>query len=378
MRMDQAAAVGIRTSESFEFPHRAPDPRLAGLVLTYTGQDWTPVRPLTRRMMALVSVVLVIDFEAAERQVAVAGRPLTRLPTGSLVTGLSDRPMLIEQSGRTYGMTVQLTPPGARALLGMPLHELTNATFRLEDPMGAEARRLTERLAEAPGWPARFRLLDDFLLTRMTAGPDLASPLRRAWQRLTGLSGDVRIGALADEVGWSRQHLNARFRQEIGLSPKMVGRIARLQRTLSFATDAGHLSWADAAVACGFADQSHLNRDFRLLAGCTPAELSSLLAAWSGLLTGDPAVDRATAPPPRGRPRGGPAVERPPSPRAGSRAPGAARPRGARPVETAGVLYGDGAGPPAVGAGVRSRTGTTVWVTVRDGQDPRAFLAGLF
>ncbi|GAA0389481.1 helix-turn-helix domain-containing protein [Streptomyces luteireticuli] len=288
MRTDQAAVLGIRASESAELAYCAPDPRLSGLVLTYTGQDWTLTRPLVRRVMALASVVLVIDFESPVRRVITHGHPPVRPPAASLVAGLSDRPMLIEQAGRAYGMTVQLTPPGARALLGLPLHELTNTALDLGDLLGADARRLVERLAEAPGWPARFRLLDSFLITRIGAGPELVAPAVWAWQRLTALSGDVRISTLADEVGWSRQHLNARFHQEIGLPPKTVGRIARLQRTLSLMNDTRRLTWADAAAACGFTDQPHLNRDFRMLAGCTPTGLRNLMTDWSGLLTGNP------------------------------------------------------------------------------------------
>ncbi|MBH1938375.1 AraC family transcriptional regulator [Streptomyces sp. AV19] len=287
--VDQTAVLSTPVPGSAELAYRAPHPRLAGLVLTYTGEDRSPAQPLLRRVMALATVVLVIDFEPPIRQVVTDIRPPARQhPTASLVSGLSDRPMLIEQTGRAYGMTVQLTPPGARALFGLPLNEITNTTLGLDDLLGVSARRLTCRLAEAPDWPSRFRLLDSYLIARIGAGPELAAPVRRAWQRLTALSGDVRIGTLADEVGWSRQHLNARFHQEIGLPPKTVGRIARLQKTLSFMGDAGRFSWADAAAACGFTDQPHLNRDFRMLAGCTPTDLRTLMTDWSGLLTGNP------------------------------------------------------------------------------------------
>lgn len=278
----QVSVSSVRKAGSGELAFCAPHPRLAGLVLEYTGQDWTLARPLVRRVMALETVLCVIDFEPHVRRVGADSRAPEWCSVGSPVTGPRDRPMAIEQVGRMYGLTVRLTAPGARALFGLPLGEIAHACVGLTDLLGACARRLAERLADAPDWTARFRLLDEFLIARIGAGPELPVPVRRAWQRLTALSGDVRIGALAEEVGWSRQHLNARFRQEIGLSPKTVARIARLQRAMFLMCGTGLSSWAEAATASGYADQPHFNRDFRMLAGCTPTSFRALTAEWTG------------------------------------------------------------------------------------------------
>lgn len=278
----QAAVSSVRKSDSGELAFCAPHPRLAGLVLDYTGQDWTLTRPLVRQVMALETVLCVIDFEPHVRRVGADSPTQGGCSVGSPVTGLRDRPMAIEQDGRMYGMTVRLTAPGARALFGLPLREIAHTCVGLSDLLGSGARQLAERLAEAPDWPARFRLLDTFLSARICVGPRLPVPVGRAWQRLTARSGDVRIDALADEVGWSRQHLNARFRQEIGLSPKTVARIARLQRAMFLMRDTGPSSWADTAVASGYADQPHFNRDFRMLAGCTPTSFRALTSEWTG------------------------------------------------------------------------------------------------
>ncbi|KNB50876.1 hypothetical protein AC230_19970 [Streptomyces caatingaensis] len=254
---------------------------MAGLVLDYTGQDWTLTRPLVRQVMALETVLCVIDFEPHVRRVDTDSRAGRWSSVGSPVTGVRDRPMAIEQDGRMYGLTVRLTAPGARALFGLPLSEIANKCVGLGDLLGPGARRWAERLAEAPDWPARFRMVDSFLSARICAGPELPPPVRRAWQRLTDRSGDVRIGALADEVGWSRQHLNTRFRSEVGLSPKTVARIARLQRAMFLMRDTASSSWADAAAASGYTDQPHFNRDFRLLTGCTPTTFRALTSEWT-------------------------------------------------------------------------------------------------
>lgn len=84
----------------------------------------------------------------------------------------------------------------------------------------------------------------------------------------------MSVGDLADELGWSRRHLVARFREQVGLPPKVLARVLRFQRSLRLrGADGRPRPWAEVALACGYYDQAHLNRDFRQFAGCTPTEL---------------------------------------------------------------------------------------------------------
>jgi transcriptional regulator GlxA family with amidase domain len=87
---------------------------------------------------------------------------------------------------------------------------------------------------------------------------------------LCGTGGRARVESVADHVGWSRRHLAARFQGEFGLAPKRLARVARFQRARAL-IDA-RLPLAIAAAEAGYADQSHLNRDWRALAGRTPTQ----------------------------------------------------------------------------------------------------------
>ena len=226
-------------------------------VLTYAAHDFPDADAMPWRVTPLGAITVVLDLEA----------PVRTLPP-SPVLGLRDRPLLVSQGGRARGITIALSPPAAHALFGMPLRLLANTSVGATDLLGRDVALLTERLAATSGWSARFNLLDDFLRPRVLAGPALPPSVQAAWQRL--MSGPVRVDAGASEIGWTRQHLTARFREDIGLSPKTVGRIARLHRAVSLLPSAR--SWADLAIRCGYADQPHLNRDFRSLTGCTPTE----------------------------------------------------------------------------------------------------------
>jgi AraC-like DNA-binding protein len=145
-----------------------------------------------------------------------------------------------------------------------------------------------DRIREAPDWPARFRVVDSWLLGRMFhhehMGITCASPDAYAWHRLLTAGGRLRIDTLAAETGFSDRHLRNRFRQEVGLSPKAAARVIRFdlaRRRLatlsrsrlrsSVGTPMGLPDLAGLAADCGYADQSHLDREFAALASCTPS-----------------------------------------------------------------------------------------------------------
>ena len=139
----------------------------------------------------------------------------------------------------------------------------------LEDLVGAEARRLVERVQAAPTWVARARLIDAFLLDRCARGPQPSSEVSEAWELLVG--GTSTIREIARHVGWSHQHLITKFKQQVGVAPRLAARLLRLSRVWRL-IDSGH-SWARIAAESGYADQSHLVREFRQFTGTTPNAL---------------------------------------------------------------------------------------------------------
>ncbi len=138
-------------------------------------------------------------------------------------------PSGVEHAGRQTGIAVGLTPLGAFALFKMPMRELAGAVVDHPALLGRAGTELESRLADAPGWPERFALLDRVLTSRMQEGPVPVPGVIWAWRRLCVTAGRVSIAELADEVGFSHRH---RFREQIGLAPKSVARVLRLQRSL--------------------------------------------------------------------------------------------------------------------------------------------------
>lgn len=164
---------------------------------------------------------------------------------------------------------VRFAPGIAPALLGVPAYELRDRRVDLTDLWpGPESRRIAERLAAA-GDPAAA--LESVALRRMAlAGPP--DPLLRAV--VDGLDAGRTVASVADTVGLGTRRLHRRSLDAFGYGPKTLARVLRLQRALALVR--ASVPYAEAAVLAGCADQAHLARETRDLAGLTLGAYAAL------------------------------------------------------------------------------------------------------
>jgi AraC-like DNA-binding protein len=257
---------------SWEMVRTVPHPSLRAHVSEYVGWFEHFAVPIVRREVPTEEVPLIINFGAPIRLYDVHDHSRWN-DYGSFTTGAYDAYVLVGSTGPSGGIQVNLSILGARLFLGQPLKDLRNCAIRLDDLLGRDARRLETQLYDAPGWEARFAILDRELMSRLCASRAPASAVVWIWKRLVETGGRVSIGTLVDEVGFSQRHLIAQFREEIGLSPKTLARVLRFGRAIRVIKRGGPVRLAEIAQACGYYDQAHFSRDFHAFAGVTPTEL---------------------------------------------------------------------------------------------------------
>jgi AraC-like DNA-binding protein len=256
---------------SATFATGTPHPSLRDVVLRYEGYAERGAGPVTFRELPCTFVPIIIDLDdgwsVAHRQHAAP------LRLGSFVAGITDGPVLVTHRGSARCLQVDLTPLGARRLVGMPMSELANESVPIDDVFGRFGRDLVQRVGEAPDWQARFALIDDAILARLAEAAPIDAGVEWSLRRITTSGGAAAIGELACELGWSHRRLIARYRDFVGLPPKLVARIVRFERLTATLTSDPAADWAQMAVACGYFDQAHLAREVRELADITPTEL---------------------------------------------------------------------------------------------------------
>ncbi|GLX00823.1 AraC family transcriptional regulator [Microtetraspora sp. NBRC 16547] len=165
-------------------------------------------------------------------------------------------------TGDPAGYTgLRFAPGTAPAVLGVPAHELRGLRVPLADLWPeARVRRLAERVQEAPDPGVA---LEEVAAGRLAGGAGQPDP---AVQGIVALLREgTAVADVADVVGLSERQLRRRCLPAFGYGPKTLMRILRMDRAVALArTGVPH---AAVAARMGYADQAHLAREVKALAG---------------------------------------------------------------------------------------------------------------
>ena len=191
---------------------------------------------------------------------------------GTVVAGPQTRHTSRPLAAPLLAVGARFHPGAAPELLRVAASELVDAHVPLDGVRPALAARLDARLGSASD---PLAALERELARSVDGLPELDPALREATHLLA--AGPASVAETAARVYVSERQLERRFAERIGYGPKTFQRIARFQRALGGLRRGGP-GLAHAALMAGYADQAHLTRESRRLAGLTPRQLVS----WMG------------------------------------------------------------------------------------------------
>jgi AraC-like DNA-binding protein len=191
-----------------------------------------------------------------------------------LFAGQLTRQLVLRPTGAIGVVGLRFHPYGAAQLFDAPQHELAGRTPAVSE-LSAQTARLFEHVRGQAHSLAHGAELAQLALAELLDPSRIDDRVRYAVTQIEARHGLVSIDAIAADTGLTRRHLERRFKDVVGMTPKRLARIARFQRSLRIldaADPSQRLGGAETAAACGYADQAHFIRDFRDLAGCPPGE----------------------------------------------------------------------------------------------------------
>lgn len=191
---------------------------------------------------------------------------------------------------------VQLLPGAAQALFGVSAEELAGRHTSASELLGAQADSMLQQLCEQGSPMQQLLRLESMLAARLPRvhglHPGVADILGK-------FEHAARVEEMVRESRYSHRGFIALFKQATGMSPKRYARLMRFQQLMAAMRAAPGESLSELALAAGYSDQAHMNREFREFAGFTPLQYRLLApeaahhVALAGQISSIPASRRA-------------------------------------------------------------------------------------
>jgi AraC-like DNA-binding protein len=249
-----------------------PDPPLSRFVKAFWLDQHEPHSHARGRALPSGTAQLVIDLGGDGLPIPEVSPP-GGAPTWTraLFNGADTRYIFDAVDYPVYRMGVDFKPGGAYPFVGPPAGELRDAHLPLETLWGIRAvDALRERLMQTQTPEERWQLLEQALLAQLARPLHHHPAVTLALRAFAAPRGPV-IAHLADQLALSHTRFIDVFRDEVGMTPKQFSRVRRFRRVLLRTWNEPRPNWAQVALACGYADQAHLTREFQQFAGVSPS-----------------------------------------------------------------------------------------------------------
>jgi len=198
------------------------------------------------------------------------------------VSGQVNFPAHIQSCGHLDMIVTVFYPHTVGMFTGTPPSEFYNLEISGYDLENVELNDVAARVFDCKDAENAVGLLEQWMITKINP----ALNLWRTGNTITALMNDpsMSVSSLADSVCLSRKQFDRIFREHVGMNPKEYSRVVRFQKVL-WSLQNGARNYADIAACCGYADQSHLIREFKAMSGHTPKSLTEYCIPYSDLFT---------------------------------------------------------------------------------------------
>ncbi len=247
-----------------------PHPDLTALVNCY----WTlevPAQQDVERQLIVPDGYIEMAFILGDDIMRYTSEDDFILQPREMILGQITRQFYIKPTGAVDSFAVRFYPYGFANITRVGIHTLSNTETPLAVVFGEEASRsLAQRVIEAENTRARITIVEGFLMDRLCEKETIDTVVDGAIQAMLETKGSGAIKDIVKNDGSRRRQLERHFRNKIGLSPKQLCKVIRLQAALKMILNRQSETLTEVAYGNEYYDQAHFIRDFKEFTGTTP------------------------------------------------------------------------------------------------------------
>jgi hypothetical protein len=191
----------------------------------------------------------------------------------AMVLGQITEPFYVQPTGYVNSFAVRFYPYGFANFVTVPIIELANKETPIDQLFGeSTSRTLTESIIAAADSKDRIGMLEGFFRDRLSEKSTIDHIVKTTIDAMLLTKGSTPINSILKDDPSKRRQLERKFTRQIGISPKQLGRVIRLQTALKMLLNRQDESFTSIAYESEYYDQAHFIKDFKEFTGTTPKE----------------------------------------------------------------------------------------------------------
>lgn len=261
-----------------------PHPDLAALVKCH----WTlevPASPDTQKQRIIPDGCMEMFFILGDDVKRFTSEDQFIIQPRAMVVGQITKPFFIQPVGYVNTFAIRFYPYGFANFIQVPIIELADKETSLNELFGKNASQLENQIIHANSTQERIELVEQFLLNKLADQVTIDSIVKSTIDALLKTSGNASITSILSKEPSKKRSLERKFSKQVGMSPKQLGKVIRLQAALKTMLHKQADNLTQVAYESEYYDQAHFIKDFKAFTGINPKEyLSDEQMALSSLI----------------------------------------------------------------------------------------------
>lgn len=176
---------------------------------------------------------------------------------------------IVQCPNKHYVVGINFRPGALYRFCGISIEKLVNQVMGASQIFGISINQLSEQLLATQSQDEILALVETFFIEKLSQ-VETSTPFDTAINALVRADGNMPMDEVAKLACMSERQFERKAIERLGMLPKLFARLTRFSKAYMIKEANPTIHWSQIAHQCGYYDQMHLVRDFKLFSGSTP------------------------------------------------------------------------------------------------------------
>ena len=167
-------------------------------------------------------------------------------------------------------LRVHFHPGALYQLLRVPFFEFTDQYYDATAIIDREIGDINDRLENCADYAQMIQVVETYLLSKVKKMKPDNCYLNKVAAVMLAHPSKFSLDYLANQACLSPRQFNRKFKERLGVGPKLYSRIIRFYHAYQYKEKYPETDWLSVAMLFDYSDYQHLAKDFKEFAGVTP------------------------------------------------------------------------------------------------------------